>query len=135
MSVKFPHIHLYPKTQDELNDPEFMRNLVVRKMAGIRDNGNEASTSQDRKDLLIALSREHDKTKWVEIIATFCVIHMVWEGKVDEKGKIKVVSTATRAATKVRVDNLVRARAARAVIRAEAKKGGVDKAEGVSDAD
>jgi hypothetical protein len=60
---------------------------------------------------------------------------MVWEGKVDATGKVKVVSTATRQATKKRVDNLEKARAAKAQIRAEGKKVDTEKVEGVPDAD
>lgn len=148
MSVKFPHIHLYPKNKQEMNDPEFMRNLAIRKMAGVRDNGDEAATSQDRKDLLIALSREPDKEKWVGIISTFCVVHLIWEEKVNGVDKVKTVSTATKSATDKRVDNLARARAIKAKMTAEGKllangmkvgvdygKKGQDTGEGEPDAD
>ena len=134
MSVKFPHIILRPKTEQELADPEFMRDLAIKKMSGIRPNGDEAATSQDRKDLLIALSRVHDITKWVEVIGIFCVIAPVFEQVVKEDGTAPSVTSVTLSTQERRVAALVRARAAKAEMLADgrmvmkhgAKRTGVD---------
>ncbi len=136
MPVKFPHIRLCPKTVEELHDPEFMRDLAIKKMSGIRSNGDEAATSQDRKDLLIALSRVRDITRWVEVIGEFCVIAPLYEQKVGDDGNSEPSDNTTKTRAEKSRENLAKARAVKAqmvadgVMASQSKKAGVDYGDG-----
>jgi hypothetical protein len=57
-----------------MENPEYLRWLAIQKMGEVSTRGDTLTSGQDRKDLLIALNRERDEKKWLDIIREFVVV-------------------------------------------------------------
>ena len=87
MAAKFPFVKVFVKSEEKLNDAEGVRDAAFVAMNKVDKEGNPLTTSQDRKDLLIALNRETDQSKWLGVIRRFIAVVLSVPGEKEDDGE------------------------------------------------